>query len=502
MEENRPASRFLDPMFCLFGSAGISAFYALFFLDLFPLVEFRDWIASPLTTNDFLAALKRVILRDNVYDRELSMCFSRFAGLAGGMDIRALNLIMLAPVAGACVFLYVLCRQLRLSPFFSLVTLLLWGFSLPVIDAVSWQATSHDRLSLFFALPALNLAVFFAGRRASLGNIVGANLLILVCVVGAYNSKLSSLFLVPCIVLFMLMCIEGGIRQRLSKLLFLVLPMAYGAFHNLRYFTLLKASEDSSEHVMGRTLSDWNFIPSLNYAIGYSSHKKGAIILGFAAFLLILFIGGLIMRKRKGEASVLSPRACCIVWLFITFCMATAITFFTKYFCAYYQFTPRIFLMLLLMQVITFFFEPLGRGILSKVSSRVIPIALLVASLILFFDRALPDYTVRLELSDNFVASFPTIREHVDPAEGPIRLTASAPTWRVYWFYSGSRRALLRFIFGDEEVAHLPWNELMEGTADVAEADWAPRPDESGYRICFDANFKLAAIYHNDKKIL
>ncbi|MFH2000142.1 MAG: hypothetical protein ABIK28_10695 [Planctomycetota bacterium] len=490
-------------LLCILGSLGISLFYALFFIDLFPLAEFRDWIADSMSIDQFLASLKRVILRDTLFDRHLSICFSRFAGLVGDKDIRVVNLVMLMPITGSCVFLYILSRQLKLSSLMSLVGLLLWGFSLPVIDAVAWQATSHDRLALFFALPAINVTIAFSRRRLSAGNLVSANLLILVCVVGAYNSKLSSLFLVPSLMLFVTACSEGGVGQRLSRLLLLVLPMAYGAFHNARYFYILSYSQGSSDHVMGRSFSNWNLIPSLNYALGYDSQKKSALCIVVAAgLLMILFISVILKRKRKGGTHQ-ALRLPYIMWLCITFFMATFITFFTRYSTAYYQYIPRVFLVLLILQVIAFFFECLGPGRIPAISASLVSVALLAGSLLLFFYCFFPDYRVRSEISQNFIASFPEVRAHVDPhGDSPITLVTSAPAWRIYLFYGGSRRALLRYIFGDEAVAHLPWDESMQGRADVKEEEWESSSEERGYQLCYDSTLTLAAIYHNGKKIL
>ncbi|MCG8461854.1 MAG: hypothetical protein MI919_36690, partial [Holophagales bacterium] len=114
---------------------GAALTVGVLFLDLFPLNEFRDWIAIELSGERAGKHLGQILLREKLFSRDVSILYSMAVGELAGTSIRGLNFLVLLPLLATCVALFALGRQIGLPRFASLVAAWLWAFSLPVVDA-------------------------------------------------------------------------------------------------------------------------------------------------------------------------------------------------------------------------------------------------------------------------------------------------------------------------------------------------------------------------------
>ena len=416
--------------------------------------------------------------------------------------MRILNAIMLAPFVASCMCLYMLARQLRLSPFACLITVALFAFSLPTIDAMAWQATSHDRLSLMFCLLALNAALFFQLRPPSLKTLVGSNLLVLVCLVGAYNSKLSAIFLAPSLLLLPFLLPGQKLKNRIVGLEMLAVPLAYAAYNNVRFFVMLQGDTVSAAHIVGGSLGIAGIAKRMCHLLGFLPVRDLAVILPMVLGALFLLLVISIRQATLSKDDTLTAfRLRTVLWLVSTFVMAFTVTLLTKHIAAYYQFIPRVFLVLCVAQVVVVLIECLNRHGNRRISAGLVLGLLFVGSLIPFMNEVVPEYQKRIELSRNFTASFEEIRRLVDPTvDEPFEIVIPPPAYQLNWFIVGSKRALLRFIFGDEPLAHIHWSDQVQVAADLQNEKWCRPRNTIGYQLCYDKAMHLLAIFHNGQR--
>ena len=182
---------------------GIAFFIAAvaLFGNLFPLLEYRQWIEFPGTFNPLQILVPEHILNGP----GLTMAFSRTFALWIANDLGKVcdhaipchDSFSIGLIAVASVFVALTIRRLFpraplllifLAPAFMLS-------SFPILDAVSWQATLLDKLALVFSAAALYVASIMP-LRPSLKNLVVANGTLLIIVFCASNSKEASLSLI------------------------------------------------------------------------------------------------------------------------------------------------------------------------------------------------------------------------------------------------------------------------------------------------------------------
>jgi len=475
--------------------------FGILFLDLFPLVEFRDWVAGAPTWASLADHLEHALLRDRLFDRDLAMVYVDLAALLGGTDIRALNALLLVPFAAACLVLYRLARRIGLPPCAGTAAAWLFAFSLPALDALSWQATCCDRLAALFSLLALDAALAFQLGPWSWRSLAGGNLLVLLWVFGALNSKLSALFLAPALALAPWLPPDSSLRERLARLGLLAAPLAYAAFHLLRYFALLASDPATAAHVLGRSPGEVAYLAKLGQLLGFPPGREQTVVVLLAAALALLLLAPRLrplIRGTANEPATLRSRA--VPWLAFGLLAATGCTLFTRYASPYNQYLPRALLSLLAALGVVRAVESLAPGRPRRTGFAV---AVLVAFAIVPFLRFGLPKALRLgATSRNFTAAFGPIRAHVDPAaDEPLEIDLFGPPQRVYKFYTGSRRGLLRFIFGDPAVAHLPWTEPVAALADLGAAGGRPPRGPRGYQLWFDSELRLLAIERDGESI-
>ncbi len=218
------------------------------------------------------------------------------SGTACGQNIECVNSFPIAFLLASGLLLFVLIFRLFGSRLLAMAASGIWFFSLPVFDAISWQATTYDKLCALFVLVDLNLALWFFHRHGTRVTISVANVLLLVPVVLAYNSKGSSFVLVPALVLLPLIgCSQGFWRWQRN----LVLPIAYALAHNISAYALVQDDANYRRHVTsGQPWS--NFKLFLAYLTGsYFGLRLVSVVMLLTAVVLVSV--GVVRRLAPGR---------------------------------------------------------------------------------------------------------------------------------------------------------------------------------------------------------
>ncbi|MCG8457898.1 MAG: hypothetical protein MI919_16600, partial [Holophagales bacterium] len=373
--------------------------------------------------------------------------------------------------------------------------------SLPVVDAAAWQATIHDRLALLFSLGGLIAALAALrteGRRRALllGNGVAG-----LCLILAYNSKESAFFLAP--VLGLLVLREplgadrgeagGAVRRLSARAVLLAVPLAYALFHNLRYLAQLRRapSQAWSEHALS---GDWTVNLGLASRHLLGLERSDSPLLAAAIWLALgIFAGALLFRARPGRVGTWS-----LVWLGVALLLSVLLTLRAAGQPPYYQYAPRAFLALLVVQASA------SRGGARPRADRwkkPVLAGMLAANLALLWVHSMPDYLGLLERSERFVTSVPALRECVEPSRGDsIELVTPLYFWQVYRFYLGSEDGFYRFLFPGWSVAEPLRGPQVRARAEVDLDSWAPADPETLYLV-FDESFALDGLYHRGERL-
>ena len=505
-------TRVLPALLC---TAAVTVYYGVRLLGLFPLCEYRDWISRPVDVERLRVGFEHV-LACGLDSRDVSLIYTQWTGMVAGLNYYGLNALNLLPVPATCFSLYWLCRQLGIGAGASAAAILLWGFSFPVMDALRWQATIHDRLALLFCCLGINLALGALNRPRRLGAYLLGNLGVLGCLVLAYNSKESSFYLAPSLVVLAAACphdsavYEPGRSRLLTNLRrnlgYLVAPLAYGVWHAVHYLPALwaKSKAEWASHIIGGSFGD-NAIPAIAYVLG-SDTAAGPE----AGWLLvaILAIVGLACALRKALRPPPQGFAFGLLgWLAISYALATTVTLQTRYPAAYYQYTPRLLLVLFVVYGVH---GALGisRGrcegegkphtAFNPFSGTVVVAALSVSSAYaLFTSKAYEDTNFYLRAADNFAASLPAIRRHVSP-DDHIQIATAAPLNGLTDIYSGDEGGLLRFMFGRPDLTR---PVAVEALYNIDLATWQPPVPTTTYLV-YDQDLRLYAIDRGGRRFV
>jgi hypothetical protein len=271
-------------------------FYGTRWLDLFPLNEFRNWISyRPMSVHDLLRQVALVRGRYSPYaSRGISMFVVTQTAGACGLRAQCLNGPQIGLLLASVVLLYALIVRLLHRRILAVLVAVMWLFSLGVVDSIAWQATINDKLAVFFTLIGLHVALSFFERKNGKLGIVVANVVLLVVVVLAYNSKESAWILVPSLILLAIARLERlDWRSVGRELTLLALPASYVTYHYLRYRGSLALDPRWSLYVHGG--NPWTNLQALvqYLANGESTSANGTLVIVATIVLLsvLAFIG-------------------------------------------------------------------------------------------------------------------------------------------------------------------------------------------------------------------
>ncbi len=477
------SSHVRDVLALSLGVALGTAYYWAYFSDLLPLWEFREWVTWPVSWDYAQELLVNLVTREKPgFARNVAMLYVRTVGDHCGPDVRCLNFWMLLPASAAAALLYVLARQLRFARSYAIAAVLIWWFSAPVADAFAWQATINDRMALLFVLASLCLSFRIIDSPVSLRACAIGNVLVLLPVILAYNSKESAWFLGPSIVLAVLILRTGGLRRRLEGLLLFAMPLGYAVFNNFRYFLVGLPNEAYwGSHVLGETATDT--LPFLISGLfGLPDPSFPWIALVTLVFVSTLVLHGRTRSKLRAAAFDASAGLIPLLWCAATLAVSLAIPLRVKFHALYYLYLPEAFFALSIVGLVRFLFvafEAPRRAPLATASL----VGTLALALLLRFHLVPSAEPRRMAgaYSQNFDQALEFIATRFEAEQlGAVHFAGHPSNERAYYFFEGhSRRALFRHHLAEDELARIPDGPIGRLTWPQCRGDSARRPEGS-----------------------
>ena len=424
------------------------------YLDLFIFTEARQYVHYRGGVEDLVRHLGTFLVPVGWNNRPASMLAFRAMHGGCGYDWRCLNAVQIGLVLAAAVLLLCHGAQVLRSQALAAALALVWLASLPVLDAVTWQATSHDKLAAVFTLGVLVLLHWACAAPHSRRVVTGASTVLAVLTAIALNAKESAFFL-P--LLLPLAAVLWGVprkREGLLQAALVVLPAtAFSAYYVALYLIRLDASW--AAHVLSAG-STWNVRvlgAYLNAALQPAAWHAAAFLAAGGALALVL------RRHARGAGSVLSalarPEVQATLYFACFFAGAALLAVKTRFPGPYYMYIPGIGWYGLLAAL----GQALGRerhAVLRGVG--VLAIGLLCVDLVASVRHQTSDATRHARLlaaSRRLSRKLPALRERLPPDPGLVYTLVVPQDVKCFFHFlrSGSGDidpTLLNFLYGTD----------------------------------------------------
>ena len=327
----------------------------LIYKDMWILVEARCWIESALEAKNS-GALYEMFLKQlsNLINIGENSRYASYAAVTLFSGVCNYNVvchnsfqILILALTGTLITAFLIKLEVR-----SLVAIIfgfLWFLTEPVLSAIGWQATILDKFAAFYSMLGLNIALYLYEKNASKSNIILTNLVLLVIVVLANNSKEAAFSLMPSIVtLYFLLDTYRAKKLSFKSYSKLLMPVAYAIYQN--YFFMAK--QLSLPHAIEHNLSG-NVRYNIGAFIGYifNHDNSGYIVLiSLLSVISIVLLFKILLKKYDQNFIYL-------LWGVISFLGTYTIIVQAKYPSPFYVLTSSAYLMILLPIVYTNIFE-------------------------------------------------------------------------------------------------------------------------------------------------
>jgi len=360
--------------------------WPLYFVDLFPLSETRDWLGSSTDDDIVRQSLRNLLYRDTRFSRDFSMLVMFGVGRVCDSSIRCVNVLTALPLVLSSFALYGLITVLSGRAALAAGATVAWSLSLPFLSTAAWQATIHDRVGILCALCAMTLAWRYRPDAAA-WKLIGYSMAIAALTFAALNSKEAYWFLPIAIAL----C--HGLRvapprsgRAVTRDLLVLLPMLiYAAWFVVRYLSASEFAADWSQHVGSGSVAS-NLVAYAKYATG-----------GAVALLLLLALILVFMAQTRGtlDASVRKK----MLWCGVTCFLAILPIVRTRYAAPYYALAPSA-LFLTLAAVIM---GSLGKRRSSQYGALLAMLTVIAGTSVALTSPTAKQHRERVSLSTNFL---------------------------------------------------------------------------------------------------
>ena len=451
--------------------------------DLFPTMEYRDWLAWSDNFSLF-NTLQKMIVRDAWFSREFSMAAVQLSSKMCGISLPCLNAFVLLPVTLAAPLLFVLARLLGVSRAVSVAGVALWLLSWPTMDALAWHATIHDRWALAFVLAALCLALHFYPRIRSLRQDIALGAAGLVLVWLACNSKEAAWFLAPTLALVAWAAVAGDWQLRLRNTRVVWPSLVYTVWHALSFAHAAKTEGAAwLQHVASGDVPN-NLQQFAGHLLSLTP-SNGATIKMLVILLSIVFVD---MRMRPARAFPLWP-------VLLGFVAAVAIPARSVASAPYYMMIPLALFSVLLLATVQ---RALAAQNLRRAGAwlrELVPISLAAVMITVFLTGKFPQYREFRKQSRNFqsvvqhIAGLPS----ADLREPPYFLHHPAAVRAPYLLFTAEWRSLWRLIPGTDMLPKPTWlNQSVRWT--YAWGPIAHPPNDGRTYIYMGPRLELTAV--------
>ncbi len=415
--------------------------------DLFPQVEFLDWISGNPPTLDALSdAIDPIVSFAGTYHaRSLSLLYSAGIGKACGTGITCINTLAFLPVVVMSAAMYVAGRLLRLPASAAAAVVLVLLISEPTFLVLTWQATMHDRLggaATFLVLIAVLLGVRLVrdGWLSTIAWSVGLAALGL----ATLNTKESAWVALPLMATAPFL-VSTTRRQALRSARMVVLPLVVMIAHAAIQY----ASVADDPHISKGAPLD-NIRTLTDFAV------PGGWVVGLL-IVLASALGVVVVSWRARWRGEVAANARIVAWVGIAAACGWAIPLRTEFPSAFYMFVPLALAALAVALALrTIFLAVRSR---QRRAARWVGLAVGLALTALF---VVGSVTSRFEPYDGTLALSDSFRAGLDES---IAIRAAHPDRRIQFSAPPEAFNAYRFTTGNPaanfwRMAGAPWRAL------------------------------------------
>jgi hypothetical protein len=471
----------------------ISAIFFVFsfckFGDLLIFTEARDYIKYGGWSEHF--PFSDYLFPSGRNTRYVSMFSFGLMKNSCGYDNVCINTYQLLVMSLAGIFLYIHSYQLFKSIFIASLISLMWLFSLSALDAISWQAVNHDKMAALFIFLTLIFSTLFLEKNGHyvvfLSNVLITFLLIL-----AYNSKESSFFLMP-LILLQYVFYSANRKDLLRNIVKIIIPLLFSLYFIIGYF--VKMADYWKEH----TLSNENIINTIKFYANvlfnhHSSSLSWMIVLAVVVFIPLVLISSNYFLK-KGREKENGERYRNLIYSYLFFILSISIAMKARHPSIYYMLIPLAGLLMTIMSSINIIIHHLS----DKIYLKSLFIFTLCGFMVFhtynysaFFNDS--KYTRLSQHSNNMSQTFRTIADELELSKDKTYHFAFPPNEHHFYLLRGGTEGidntLINFIYqvdGDYLVDYIEYNDMKEISQLVRE--------KNAYYIILDSQYNLLNIF-------
>lgn len=430
----------------LIGLIGYFLSFVFRYIDMFLLIEYRQWVfgseqASLIDPRGLLHLYDLGAFSGSfqlAFSRSFSLWTAAVFGRVCGFSPVCHNSLHVALLLASAAFVAMTSRTLSLSrswfpPVAGIVSILI---SVPVLDAMTWQATLLDKLAMLLTTITIFIAARIDIKNTATRHVIFVNLIFLVVVFCAYNSKEASFFLVPATVLLLLIRIWGAekhpgiaIRQSLG---FTAAPIVYAGMHlGLVIYNRIYINPGEMSRVTGGNIA-FNVEFYARYILNQlgEGHRTPELILVAAVIAALVVTSIIADLTRRGDR-----RFSLSAWAFLGFVGSLIIPLRTSSTSPFYLLVPMVYFGLLIAFALD--------SIMVRLNRQLSDVFVMICTASLFFRAAMIQEAIPLFdhleiLSTNFQQTLATVRSEI--MAGPFdRLVFIRPEEQRSYMYVSSQ---------------------------------------------------------------
>ena len=311
------------------------------YLDLFIFTEARQYVHDAGAVEDPASYLPEFVMPLGWNNRPASMLAFWAMRRACGYGWRCLNAAQIGLVLAGAVLLW--CHGLQVLRNRALATglALVWLASPPVLDAVTWQATNHDKLAAVCVLAVLVVLHRACSAPHSRRVLTGMSAALAVLTALALNAKESAFFLLALLpVAAGLWSLPQGRRGMLRGGLVVLPATAFCAHYVAIYLMRLDASWAGHVLSAGATGHLGDFAAYLGGALRPGGVQTGICLAAGAALALLLLWHA--RSARSVSALLARPDIRAALYFACLFASAALLAVKTQFPRPYYMYIPAI----------------------------------------------------------------------------------------------------------------------------------------------------------------
>jgi hypothetical protein len=476
--------------------------YISTFGDMFPLIEYRQWIDSSFSSEELPVFLKNMFASNDPFSRWFPIFAVRVAAAACGYSIPCGNIFLIGLLLASGLMVFTLSMQITGRRYALPAAVLSLGFMFtePVVYASTWQGTSLDKFAVFMTLATLNVLVAVLNRPFTPSTAMVSNLSLLPLTWLAYNSKEAAWGLVPVMVAmtFLAFMKDGAdpLRTRIVEacrrmILMIGVPVGFACYHVARmvYLQWLALNENpgSLDRVISGNLAD-NLLTFFRYMLNLAAPAPTGILLLVVSLIVVITV---LLRlpsntQHAGFYKAVLSATC------VGFTISIAIPAPTVYASAFYLLVPVAYFYLLLFLIIALALDRVGNAAV-RLATAVALIALLGTHMINFRTTSVP-YEQMAMRSRNFVEVIDAAG-HAIPTDNnqPVDIYYLKSTFVSYMFFDPEyERALHRYICPACDPKTKAWDHLIRTIG--VDAEDQIQPNLNATNIILGSELKLVSI--------